>query len=321
MAAAVTRRGPRPSGDSGRNRAEHGGSPRWAAVLVVGIALTLVAAGSVRAQEVGILDDVVGRFRVSSFSWIDMMVRQGQAMMRAVVLVEFVTACIWWAVKGNELSDAAGKFAVKVLLVGMWYSMMFTYELWIPTIYNSLRLIGMNASGQPTVNPSEILDQGLEVAGAMFAGIYTSGLFINGPLSLVGFLAILLAFLAYVGMATRLMQYLIQGFLSIAVGPFFFGLSGWRSTAGFTEKSVMSVIRNGMRLMVMQLMVTLATLMGGEMAGTLRRAGPLGLTEVLTVMGIAIALLVIVWQVPENFANEHTQGVDLGIASGIRATT
>jgi type IV secretion system protein TrbL len=291
--------------------------PRWAAAFATGG--VLLAATAAEAQAPGILDRTALTYRGASFEWMERLHPLAMATFIPLAGVEFALSGLLWALNEREsIDDVEGQFIRKFFFLSFWFTILFTWELWIPYIMDGFRYAGVTASGHTSLNPSEIVGIGSDLQAAI--GIAANDFLSFNPLS--GFttqLAGLVVLLAFVVAAVAVTYTLIQGYLAMGAGVLFLAFAAWRSTAQFTDNYLNLLAYIGVKLMVLFLLVGLGTTVAGELVGVTARMRWTDLAPTGEILFVSLLFMTLVLGLPVMFARHITQGHSFGLVNAIRA--
>lgn len=279
----------------------------------------LIAATAADAQSPGILDRTALTYRSASFEWMERLHPLAMATFVPLAGIEFALSGLLWAVNEKEnMDDVEGQFLRKFFFLSFWFTVLFTWELWIPYIIDGFRHAGVTASGRTTLNPSEIVALGSDLQAAI--GIAANDFLSFNPLS--GFttqLAGLVVLLAFVVAAVAVTYTLIQGYLAMGAGVLFLAFAAWRSTAQFTDNYLNLLAYVGVKLMMLFLLVGLGTTVAADMVDVTARMRWTDLSPTGEILFVSLLFMALVLGLPVMFARHITQGHSFGLVNAIRA--
>lgn len=289
----------------------------WAVVLT-GVAV-LLATAAAEAQQPGILDRTALTYKRASFEWMDRLHPLAMATFIPLAGIEFALSGILWMVNEKEsVDDVEGGFLRKFFFLSFWFTVLFSWELWIPYLLEGFRYAGVTASGRTTLNPSEIVGIGSDLQAAI--GIAANDWLSFNPLSgLTTQLAALVVLLAFVVAAVAVTYTLIQGYLAMGAGVLFLGFAGWRSTAQFTDNYLNLLVYVGIKLMVLFLLVGLGTTIGADLVQITAQMRWTDLSPAGEILFVSLLFMALVLGLPVMFARHITQGHSFGLVNAIRA--
>jgi P-type conjugative transfer protein TrbL len=295
---------------------------RWPCTVlrtVGALLLCLAVPDVVAAQTPDILDTVTLRFRNAATVWMDTLHPLGLRTLVLVSGVEFAIAASLWVVHESDgPGSLQAQFLRKFTWLTFWYSVAFSWELWIPPIWNSFAFAGQTGSGLASLNPSAIVDTGIDLHNRMYDAASTLLLWDPTTAPII-VLAIFATDMAFFLMAIAICYTIIQGFLVMGAGVLFLGMAGWRSTAQMTDNYLNLVVYTGIKLMTLYLLVGVAMTVGDDMVNALGNASWFDVGPVFTVLVTALVLCSLVTGLPIFLARGITAGQQFGLVSAVRA--
>lgn len=289
----------------------------WLRAVLLALLLVVVAAGVAAAQQPGIFDRATLSYKQASFTWMDRLFPITSRIFAVVSGIGFALAGLKWAVSKDDLDDVTVQFIRRFLWITGWYTIMFTWEMWIPLFVDVFREAGIAASGRATLNPSEIVALGTDLQGAI--GISAVDYFVN---PIAGFMiqsAGLVVLFAYVVTAVTVSYTLIQSYLSMGAGVLFLGFAGWESTAQLTDNYLNLLSYVGIKLMVLFLLTWTGTEISADMVRSVAGSRWTDLSPAGEVLYSAFLFTGLVMGLPVMFAKHITAGWSLGLANAVRA--
>jgi type IV secretion system protein TrbL len=290
-----------------------------------GYAIALAASGAllkattVAAQAPGILDRTALTYRSASYAWMTRLQPLAMATFIPLAGIELAVSGLLWLVNEREnIDDIAGQFVRKFFFLSFWFTILFTWEMWVPYILEGFRYAGVTASGRTTLNPSEIVGIGIDLQAAI--GVAANDFLSFNPLSgLTTQLAGLVVLLAFVVAAVAVTYTLIQGYLAMGAGVLFLAFAGWRSTAQLTDNYLNLLTYIGVKLMVLFLLVGLGTTVAASLVDVTARMRWRDLSPTGEILFVALLFMALVLGLPVMFARHITQGHSFGLVNAIRA--
>lgn len=290
---------------------------RWAGVGLLALLLVLVVADVAAAQEPGILDRATLAYKRASFTWMDRLHPIALRIFSLVSGIGFALAGLRWILSRDELDAVAAQFVQRFAFISFWYTVMFTWELWIPPFMDVFRMAGITASGRATLNPSEIVGIGVDLQSAI--GLSAVEFMVN---PLAGFtiqLAGLIVLLAYVVTAVAISYTLIQSYFAMGGGVLFLGFAGWEATAQMADNSLNLLTYVGIKLMVLFLLAGVGTEIAADMVRTTAGMRWTDMSPAGEVLYSAFLFMGLVLGLPVMIARHVTQGQNFGLKSAVQA--
>lgn len=286
------------------------------AAIAIGCAFI---AADVAAAQTGILDRTALTYKGASFEWMDRLHPLAMATFVPLAGIEFALSGLLWAINEKEsMDDVEGQFIRKFFFLSFWFTILFTWELWIPYIIDGFRYAGVTASGRTTLNPSEIVGIGIDLQAAI--AIAANDVLSFNPLSgLTTQIAGFVVLLAFIVTAVAVTYTLIQGYLAMGAGVLFLAFAAWRSTAQFTDNYLNLLAYIGIKLMMLFLLVGLGTTIAADLVDITARMRWTDLSPTGEILFVSLLFTALVLGLPVMFARHITQGHSFGLVNAIRA--
>jgi P-type conjugative transfer protein TrbL len=150
---------------------------------------------------------------------------------------------------GNNIQGAILSTVNRLVLIGAFLALLQNGSNWMVYVINMFIQVGKAGSGVPSIQPSVVLKQGLEICFALLHQSVWGGVVMN-PLTAAAFLIAALAIAAsFLVISVEFVLSKIQTFLALGMGFFFlaFGGSGW--TRNYVERYFAYAVSSGVRLM------------------------------------------------------------------------
>ena len=225
--------------------------PRW---IVLGFAALLFFAIPAFAQTdpQGILQD----YATASTNWQNAIAPYAYNLFKLLAVVDFAWTCIVVALEKQDMQGVVAAIIKKLMTIGFFWILLAFAPQWFPLIIQSFVQVGGAGSGRPTpMNPSTILEQGIDIAKYLFNGAAGSNLLLSPATALALILAGLGIVLSYLVITIHFIMAMVESYIVIGAGYIFLGFGGSRWTSTYVERYVSLVISIGARLMVLYLVI------------------------------------------------------------------
>ena len=225
--------------------------PRW---IVLGFAALLFFAIPAFAQTdpQGILQD----YATASTNWQNAIAPYAYNLFKLLAAVDFAWTCIVVALEKQDMQGVVAAIIKKLMTIGFFWILLAFAPQWFPLIIQSFVQVGGAGSGRPTpMNPSTILEQGIDIAKYLFNGAAGSNLLLSPATALALILAGLGIVLSYLVITIHFIMAMVESYIVIGAGYIFLGFGGSRWTSTYVERYVSLVISIGARLMVLYLVI------------------------------------------------------------------
>ena len=123
---------------------------RWMALLCLAVGLLSDSALAQTSPSV-----MLDQYRAVRVSWLTTAAGYANRLFGILALIEFA----WTAA-----------LIRKMMFIGAFFALLSFGADWIPRIINSFQIIGQNASGLPSLAPTDVLVRGLNIAGNLLSG-------------------------------------------------------------------------------------------------------------------------------------------------------
>jgi type IV secretion system protein TrbL len=155
-----------------------------------------------------------------------------------------------------------------------------------------------------SISPSNVFGQGLNVAGALSNGFSVAG-FLTQPaviLSLV--VAAIIVVISYAMITIQFMIAMVESYIVVAAGFIFLGFGGSRWTAPYAERYIGLAVSNGVKILVIYLLIAVGTNLGNTWVAEAQGASTSASPEMvaLDVMAATLMYMMLCWQIPKLFS-------------------
>lgn len=248
--------------------------------------------------------EMLDQFRAVRLEWLTVASRYANRLFGALALIEFAWTAAILVLEKTDLQGWTAALIRKMMFIGAFFALLNFGADWIPRIIDSFQIIGQEASGLPSMTPTDVLVTGLNIAGNLLAGAASSGWMGNFGTAMALVFAALLAFLAFLGLTVQLVVTLVESYLTIGAGFIFLGFGGSRWTAPYVERYISLAVSTGVKVMALYL------LLGAGLSltdGWVRAAAGVPLSsepaiDALDIAASAVLLLMICWNAPKFLA-------------------
>jgi type IV secretion system protein TrbL len=222
----------------------------------------------------------------------------------ALAVIEFAWSAAVMVLEKADLQSFTAALIRKIMWIGGFYMLLINGPVWIPFIIDSFTQIGQNSSGIAGISPSNVFGQGLNVAGALSNGFSVAG-FLTQPaviLSLV--FAAIIVVISYAMITIQFMVAMVESYIVVAAGFIFLGFGGSRWTAPYAERYIGLAVSNGVKILVIYLLIAVGTNLGNAWVAEAQGASTSASPEMvaLDVMAAALMYMMLCWQIPKLFS-------------------
>ena len=251
-------------------------------------------------MEGQILNDIGAAYSSATASWIQVLLPLAQRLFLALATIELIWSGIWWAIASRRDEMVLVPLLRKVLTIMFLFSVLLFAPVWIPAVIGSFVRAGQLASGFESLDPSTVVQQGIDIALGMYSRISGVVAFLTAPAWL--FVAPIVVVFSFSVIAGILLVTLIESYIVIGGGVLLLGFAGSRWTATFAEGYLLYAVRVGVKLLVLYLLIGI----GMSLPETWLSAPDLftfAPRREFEVMGGALIFAMIIWRVPQFAAS------------------
>jgi P-type conjugative transfer protein TrbL len=208
----------------------------------------------------GILDGIGNAFLSASHVWLARLVPVAQRTFAILAGIEVAISALIYGLRREALDDVAARFILKFMLLAVLLSLITSFAFWMPPFVTGFAAAGEQAIGAAgTVNPSDIIDIGVALAGKLLSALDVVGVLTNPAMAIVAALSACLVLFSYVYVAAQLVLVLVESYVVLSGGVVFLGFAAFRGTAGIAEGFLTYAVHVGVKIFLLYLMVSLGS--------------------------------------------------------------
>ena len=271
------------------------------AALPAAIALLFWIAAAAAHADTGILDNIAGGYKTASASWATTLLAYANRLFMLLATIELAWSFAVWVLEKNELQSFVAAVTKKIMWIGIFYALLLYGPVWVPAIIDSFSQAGATAGGATGLSPSEVFTTGLDNAATMLAGIQKLSLLDDAAVIMLCGLSAIVIVLAFAVIAGQLLVALVESYIAISAGLLFLGFGGSRWTTDFVQKYIGYAVATGVKLFMLYLIIGIGNTQAATWKAMLATIGTPGVAVfniVLTVMGGAVMLAYLAFQIP-----------------------
>ncbi len=271
------------------------------------IALLSLAAETALAQagfQTTVPTNIMTQFRNQRILWTTNVWVYANSLFGILALIEFTWSAATMVLDKTDLQSWTSALIRKVMWIGAFYALLINGRNWIPAIIDSFEQIGYSAAGMGhPLSPSDVMAQGINIAGALMDSAGSSGFFTNpGPAFALVFCAIIIV-LSYVIITINFVVVMVESYIIVSVGFLFLGFGGSRWTAPYVERYIGLGVSIGIKIVLIYCLISAGFNLGVGWAteATTVGASPNPALVAFDVMGGAVIFMMLCWQIPKLF--------------------
>jgi type IV secretion system protein TrbL len=248
--------------------------------------------------------DILTQFRNQRILWTANVWVYANRLFGILALIEFTWSAATMVLDKTDLQSWTSALIRKIMWIGAFYALLINGRNWIPAIIDSFEQIGSNAAAMAgPLSPSDVMAQGINIAGALMDSAGSSGFFTNpGPAFALVFCAILIV-LSYVIITINFVVVMVESYIIVSVGFVFLGFGGSRWTAPYVERYIGLAVSIGIKIVLIYCLISAGFNLGvgwAAEAATVGASAHPALTA-FDAMGGAVIFMMLCWQIPKLF--------------------
>jgi type IV secretion system protein TrbL len=243
-------------------------------------------------------------FQAMRGHWFAAVQGPAQTLFGLLAIIEFAWSAAVLALERTDLQSWTAGLLRKLMWIGAFYALLLFGPVWIPAIVDSFTQLGEQAAGLGPLQPGDVFQRGLDIAGALLGGASDAGFFTNLGTAMGMVFASIMSFVAFCFVSIQLIAALVESYIVVAAAFVFLGFGGSRWSAPYVERYIALTVGVGVKIMILYLLVGVGmALSAGWVAAAKAVAGsPTPAMGALDIMGESLIFLALCWFVPKIVA-------------------
>jgi P-type conjugative transfer protein TrbL len=179
-----------------------------------------------------ILTDITQQFSHATSGWHAYLFPIANKLFATLGVIEITWAAIWWSLEKQEANSLFVEMLKRIVSIGLFYSILLYSSTWIPDIINSFIKIGEGASHHIQLFPSDVLDQGISIAGNVFKVFHGDGITSFGIPTIVGAFSGFIVLVAFAVIAALCDEYWRKIIHAV------FNTGDWQQSCGWLDRHI-----------------------------------------------------------------------------------
>jgi type IV secretion system protein TrbL len=267
-----------------------------------------------------ILTDITQQFHNATSGWHAYLFPIANKLFAMLALIEIAWAGIWWSLEKQDATSLWTEMLKRFVSIGIFYSILLYSNSWIPAIIHSFIAIGVGASGHTQLFPTDVMDQGVSIAGHIFKVFHETGLFSFGMSTLVGAFAGLTVLLSFAVMAGLLVVTLVESYIVLGAGILLLGFASSRLSSKFATNYISYAMSVGAKLFMLYLVLGVGGSLADSWIATFSELSKTDIAPFLEVAGGSLVYLFCTWAIPHK-AESLMSGASNATLGGLIAAT
>lgn len=277
------------------------GIVRSLTLATFGCLIILLIAETCSAQTVDPPSQMLNAYRSQRTVWFTNVWPAANRLFALLALIDFAWSAAVMVLEKQDFQSWAAALIRKMMTIGAFYALLIYGRVWIPAIVDSFEMLGQNSAGTGPLDPGDVFDRGLNLAGALIEGASTSGIFTNfgGALALV--FAAVMCLLGFCMVTIQFVVAMVESYILVAAAFVFLGFGGSRWSSSYVERYIALAVSIGVKIMLLYLListgmnVSLGWLTQAEAVATSSQPA----TDAFSIMGASLIFAAICWHIPK----------------------
>lgn len=243
----------------------------------------------------GVLDTVLEQYATAAKSWGEVIQSAASRLFWSLVAISMVWTFSQLLFHRSSFAELFGELVRFLIFTGFYFWLLTNGPKMADAIIKSMRKLGEQASNQPGLNPSDIVDVGFKIVDMAYDKISEWSLL--SPITSLGCMLVSLAVLVILALVgINMLLQLCSAWVLAYAGIFFLGFGGSRWTSDMAINYFKTVLGLGASLMTMTLLVGIGTDIINEYH---KKMSPdMNLQELSVLLVVALTLLLLVDKLP-----------------------
>ncbi len=246
-----------------------------------------------------LLNQITNEYANLSVAWLDALLPLAQHTFVLLATIELAWSGIWWAFIARKDENLIANLVHKVFVIMFFYTLLLFAPSWISFIVSGFITAGSTASGYSSLNPSSVLQVGLDTSVLIWETINSSFSWHETPLDL--YMAAPFVAIAFAVIAGFMVVTLVEAYLVIGGGVLMLGFAGSRWTATLAEGYVLYAVKVGVRLLVLYLLIGAGMSLPQtwiDMIQSFPEGAAARRSVIYEIVGSSLVLALVVWRAP-----------------------
>lgn len=254
-------------------------------------------------DESAILTTITEQYRQAASGWYRHLFEMAVGLFGLLAIIELAWTGVWWAFAKKDIESIWTEFLKKIMVILFFYWILQNAHVFMPAILQSFIMIGADASGVKTLDPSAVLAQGVQIAANVLQPLSLIGLVSSPAASLVGAFTWLIVIICFALIAATLVVTLIEAYVVMGAGILLLGFSSNEFTRQYAMSYLTYTINVGVKLFVLYLVIGVGSSLAASWGDLLLHSGGKGSEAFLLVIAASIVYLYVVLSIPQKAAS------------------
>jgi type IV secretion system protein TrbL len=253
-----------------------------------------------------IFANVLNQFYNATTPWAAVLIPLATKLFFLLATIQIIWIGLRLLFSEDDATGITGRGIFHIFTLGFFYALLLNAQAWIGALIGGFVRAGELAAGTGELNPSAVIDQGLSIAGNIYATLGWWGTFKDPGITTVASIAVIAIFICYGLIAGLMLTALIDMYITIGGGPIFLGFGGSQWTRPIVERFLSHALSVGVYLFVLMLLISVGQNLAQQWAINLRDRSAESLRVYGEVIIGIITFTMAVWRSPNKAADMMT---------------
>jgi type IV secretion system protein TrbL len=268
-----------------------------------------------------ILTEITQQFAHATTGWHAYLFPIANHLFATLAVIELAWSGIWWALEKQDTHSITIEFLKKFVTIGLFYAVLLNSSTWIPAIIESFMKIGQGASQQYNLYPSDVMDQGISLAGNIFHSFKNTGMWYYGIVTLVGAFTGLVTLFSFSIIAGLLVVTLVESYIVLGAGVLMLGFASNRVSSKFATNYLSYAMGVGAKLFMLYLVLGIGGNLANDWIAKFQSMSTLDISPFLEISGGSLVYLFVAWAIPNKTESLMSGSSNATLGGFIAATT
>ncbi|MDR5791722.1 P-type conjugative transfer protein TrbL [Caballeronia sp. LP003] len=265
----------------------------WAIAILAMFLPQLAHASTDGGAQMHVMQDMLDMFASNGKSWISTTQEVAVKIFGTLALIEIALKMRKVVMSGGEEGpmQIMGVLFKTIMTWGFFYWAMQQPDYVLGNIIHGFEALGGKASGLGSLNPSQMIGAGLDIAGQIISGIKGWSLVTNLTAAIVTGVTVLAVILGFAILGLQMFAALLHYYLLLAAAPILLAGGALSFTRDWAIKQFQGAVSTGLKIFVIYLIAGIVTKFIPEFKAAITNGGLDNMGPLLGMLAASILIL------------------------------
>jgi type IV secretion system protein TrbL len=229
--------------------------------LVLGLFLASAARAQFTPTTPG---DILNQYHAAAVTWEATVFGYAQDLFYFLAVIELSWTFLELFLQQADLQAWMFGFMRSIMAIIAFYALLLYGNQWFPAVVNSFTKIGSLVAGIPSISPTVVFTQGLQIAGAMMYAASDSGFLLHIGSAITIILCALIILLCWGLVTLSLIITWVESYVALGAAYIMLGFGGSRWTREYVNRYVCLVISVGLKILTIYAVISAGMILSGN---------------------------------------------------------